>query len=402
MLFGKKDAPETLKIYDLDNLLDKLLAERLKQLDNSGTKISMDAIRYISEFKKHCDSFETQDFEPNTDNLYMPNIKAIKSQKFAYSKALKNILEMQINEHGQNLYEKHLNTLESISILKTKILELNASYKQMLFSYAAHTKGFKKNLIGIDNCIHMLDAELSKNKYHYDKYNAIKSLIVKIRELNDNYNEINMIINSNNGGNVVLLNKNSSLENELIKKINSDTLDINKLKLAGTEMKKTFLSNFQHIEKLSRKFDYIDQSKPGLNYYISNPIKNIDNGSYNDFIRLILLLKEAIYSKKIEVRNVEDVVMQIDALIKLDILKTIDEINAISLNESTLLNRLNANVIELNVIKSMERKIELDKDNKIKLQKSFDEINKKMAECALAIENAFLEIYKKNIKIIID
>ncbi|MCL5423569.1 MAG: hypothetical protein M1385_00615 [Candidatus Marsarchaeota archaeon] len=401
MLFGKKDAPETLKIYDLDNLLDRFLAERLKELDSNSTKIKRDATEYINKFKEHCDYFETEDFEPNTDNLYMPNIKAIKSQKFAYSRALKNILDMQISESGQNLYEKHLNTLESISILKTKILELNASYKQMLFSYAAYTKGFKKNLIGIDNCIRMLNTELSKNKYHYDKYNAIKSLIVKIHGLEDNYNEINMIINSNNNGNAILLNKNSSLENELIEKINSDTINTNKLKIASVEMKKTFLSNFQYIEKLSRKFDYIYHNKPGLNYYISDPIKNVDNDSYNDFIRLILLLKEAILSKKIEVRNVDDIIMQIDALIKLDILKTINEINTISLNESTLLNKLNSNIMELDMIKSMERKIELEKDNRIKLQQSFDEINKRMAETAFAIENAFLEIYKKNIKIII-
>ncbi len=403
MLFGKKDSVETIDIYQLENLLDKILTERLKSLNVNGEKIKLDIEQYIKKFKEHCSHFEVHDFEPNTDNLYMPNTKAIKSQKMAYSKALNNILDMQISMNGTNIYENYMGLLDSTNTLKNKILELNASYKQMLFCFAAHTKEFKKNLLGIDSAIHSLDLELSKNSDNYSRYNAIKSLILKIYELDNSYKDISEIINSktNETKSLKIENNHKIMQVQLKEKIDLDIKNLDKLKNTIAESKQIFLSNFQHIEKLSRKFDHINNNRPNLNFYISDPLSNINKDNYSDFIRIISLLKDDILSKKIDVRNLNDAIMQIDTLLKLDILGTMEEITALILNEKTLSDNISTNKKEYGAIENIDKKIEADINNKAKLQETFNETNESMTRTATAIESAFFETYKKRIKIIL-
>jgi len=330
MFFGRRETAERLPPDSLEELLDFLFGKRMTPLESRASGIADELRTAMEQFSEACSEFRELKAEPYTEDLWMPNINSIKSQKEQYAVALKEIANgtsLDVDA-SMDVYGRYRQLLANVEEMTNSVLRINAKFKPAFYCYSNYLGNFKKASAHIGRLTESLRNELDRRSPEYAQYSALRESILKLKLQGEELAALS--------GGVAALKSNSRLTNDSgVEKTESETrarlsAKASELSVLGEEISR--LSNRINLltaplERPSKKLDHLTIRKKSLYGFVSDPINMIRNESeWRDFIELVQELKKNVDSGSIEAKNTQELYNSISALLNSDILFMINSL----------------------------------------------------------------------------
>ncbi len=383
--------------------LDDIVKTEMQDLEKNGREIETKMQNLTIRFKAACDQFENLSSEPNTEEIYMPNVNSIKSQKRAYAGVLNNIIETKIVDKSiSNPYEKYAAMLTTIADVKNRVLKTNTAFKQVIYAYAENTKEFKNMIFEMEKYEIALGNSVVKNRDKYDKYIKVRDIASRLLDVSteilqaqESTNNVAPDIKKVPEEGLYLRKK------ELLGEIDAKNIELSKLRKEIFEMKAVITSMLMPLHKASKKFDHKSNGKLRLSDYILDPIGHIvDEASLNDMIGMLKALKEELLLGELGTRPISDMAESIDAIISYNMLLTTTAIRRLMSDEQKVIDETRKVQAELNSINLAEEQISKIANDAKRRAEYIDELKGRRVKIVSDLESAFEKQYNKRIKIV--
>ncbi len=294
MFFDKKQTEKRVAPGELPETLLSLFNSKLAPLEPRASGIVARLRAVKSEFAASCDAFERLNAEPDTEDMWNPNINAIKTQKSAYSTALRNLIgELDLENTDANIYVRYKTILGRVEATVDKILRANANFKTVLYCYSKHLGSFKKHFSSIEKLRDALSEELEKRIGDYEAYCAITGDMAKFSALSEQMAALSSGIEALSKSAQVSDPASIDAEEQALGQTisaKSDELSAVQGSISGVSSKLELLT--APLVKVSRKFDHDVQKKPKLAYFMEDPISAIKNRhDYEQFMGMVAELR---------------------------------------------------------------------------------------------------------------
>ncbi len=333
MFFGRREKAEPLPLDSLQGLLDSLFGKRMEPLESKASLITRELRAAQEQFSKACAEFERLDAEPYTDDIWMPNVNAIKSQKVQYAAALTEIagsLDLRA-ERTADTYSRYRGILSSVEEMTNAALRTNSKFKQSFYCYSRHLGGFKRSSAYFDRLTSALRSELEKRSPEFDRYVRLSEKISRLKAYGQEIEALSSAIAS-------LKSAPKAPDDGTAQKTEAETRKLlaNKAaELADASAEMTRLENTislltAPLERPSKKLDHLTLRKKPLHRFIEDPIGAIrDEAEYRDFTDLVQELKKNVDSGSIDSKNRQELSNSISALLNCDIYYMISSLKSL-------------------------------------------------------------------------
>ena len=390
---------------DIGNVINAIFEKSLGDLESKAQSEVEGIHAAFREFSHACDVFYDIDAEPYVQDIWMPNINALKSQKGNYAKALKHVVEkIDLNpESSENVYEKYSSILSKIDGTTNELLAINSSFKIVMYCFSRHLSMIKHVFSIIEKHRELLRSEITKRSPSAAQHAkmmehlvAITNLIEESKNFKEGAVSLGESLNNNKKGSIA---EEESRLRENISINESKLLEIDKelSRLSGRISMLTI-----SLERPSRKHDHLSVKKRSLFAMITNPEGNIKSrNDYEEFIDMIQELRGNINSDAIDVKNKAGVLNTISELLNSDLYSMIETTRSLK-DQKIDMKR------EISVMEGALTEVNKGKDSTVQAKKEIKRLEEKSAEAEKsiipakeALENLFLEYYKRKITIIL-
>lgn len=323
MFFGRKETVEPLPLPSLSALLDQLFNKKMQPLEERSQGIIRELHAAHGQFISTCLAFEKLDAEPYTEDIWMPNINAIKSNKAQYAAALTDIashLDLEA-DLSMNIYSRYYAILSNVEQMMNSIIRTNSKFKQSFYCYSRYLGGFKKASAYLDRLILLFRSELEKRSAEFAQYNLIKEHISQLKAQGSELEALNEAISA-------LRSNSKSIDNDPVEQIESETkkkLSDKSTELLAIREEASRISSrisllTAPLERPSRKLDHLALRKKSLHLFLEDPVGTIkDESEYHDFMELLHDLEKNVASGAIESKNPQELSNSISILLNSDI-----------------------------------------------------------------------------------
>ncbi len=362
------------------------------------------AQKLLAQFVEACEVFEKLDAEPDTENIFMPNINAIRSQKGVYAQVLQKIAQTKIYDGEiENPYERSSSMLANIGDVRNRILKTNTAFKQVIYAYARHTSKFKSLIAEMERQETTLGNEIMRVKDRYEVYATIKSDISRLLDLSLEIASTRKFLDASSNAQGHADPGIEEHENELAGDMESEKENLAKIKKELSSAQGAIASLLLPLHRPSKKFDYMSAGKIKFVDYLSDPIERIrDESDLRTVLNLSGALKEAIGSGRVDVKDRDGVIKEIDAMMPTDMLAIINDVRRLREDEAQAQRKIKALQAQISSLQAKEAQIERDAGDKVKLSKRLEEFGSVRDSLRLKIERQFKDIYRREIKVVWD
>lgn len=407
MFFRKPKPYEEVRLSELRRLSTEAFEQSTPEIIHAEQRAKGEISASISIFSRACSEFDALEIEPNTENMYMPNINSIKAQKGAYSKTMLGIISSLTGceYNGDSAYARLVDMRGKIDKTLSRILQSNGSFRQVIYSYSNNLGDFKKAYSMLEEVSKRASIAIERYEPQYSRFQSLYSSISELESLQATSSELRASISS--------LEKRSAEghettagnaeESRLRDRISSLRKEVDRESLRVSEIYKEVEASLAQIRRSAKKYDHISAEKEKLSSMIDNPERLIsDKGARDNFIRLVKDMRASISESKIGIKNPEDIINTVDNFINSGMAEMMDDIYA-----------------GRNVLKSMQQELydlektkeELDeglrsivksKELKGQMEEKLGAIEKETAASKTNVEKSFMDLYGRKILIILD
>lgn len=407
MFFRKPKPYEEVRLSELRRLSTEAFEQSMPEIIYAEQRAKGEISASISIFSRACSEFDALEIEPNTENMYMPNINSIKAQKGAYSKTMLGIISSLTGceYNGDSAYARLVDMRGKIDKTLSRILQSNGSFRQVIYSYSNNLGDFKKAYSMLEEVSKRASIAIERYEPQYSRFQSLYSSISELESLQATSSELRASISS--------LEKRSAEghettagnaeESRLRDRISSLRKEVDRESLRVSEIYKEVEASLAQIRRSAKKYDHISAEKEKLSSMIDNPERLIsDKGARDNFIRLVKDMRASISESKIGIKNPEDIINTVDNFINSGMAEMMDDIYA-----------------GRNVLKSMQQELydlektkeELDeglrsivksKELKGQMEEKLGAIEKETAASKTNVEKSFMDLYGRKILIILD
>ncbi|MDE1860994.1 MAG: hypothetical protein KGH72_04755 [Candidatus Micrarchaeota archaeon] len=333
MFFGGRDA-EKVEADRLDALLNSLFTKKISSLDSRASGIARDLTQTKVQFIDACRTFADLDAEPDTEDMFVANVNAIKTQKNVYAKALANVINgLSVDDEGSpNAYVRYNGLLANVEGTINEMLKLNANYKQVVYRYSNHIGAFKKLFSNMEKLRDTLRIEIENKSKEFLEYNKLNDEILGLHTLIEEARALDRAIAE--------INENSARREEGNLGVSNEQ-DISG-KLSGKRAELVALSNeiirargridalAAPLERPARKFDHGSARKRQLHVLLEDPYGSIkDESDYQEFVSLAQELKSSLDAGRIDVKNQEDTGNAVAALLNSNVFSMLASVRSL-------------------------------------------------------------------------
>ena len=330
MFFGRRETAEKLPPDSLEGLLESLFNKRMMPLEARASATVNELRSAQGHFYSACTEFEKLDAAPYTEDLWMPNINSIKSQKSQYAAALKEIansLDLDADE-SLNIYSRYILILSNVEGMTNNALRTNAKYKQAFYCYSSHLGNFKRASAQIERLTATLRNEIDRRSAEFEQYSNLKESIMNLKLKGEELAALS--------GSIAALKSNlKSSDGAGLDKVESETRDklsakSSELSALGGEISR-LASRINlltaPLERPSKKLDHLTIRKKSLHAFVADPVGTLKNeAEYRDFIELVQELKKNVDSGAIDTKNRQELQNSIAALLNSEIYQMISSL----------------------------------------------------------------------------
>jgi len=324
--------PEEAAVEELAQLLNRMFSGKLGRLEAnlSGVPRELEALK--ADFNKACSDFEMLDAEPDVENMWNPNISAIKSQKASYSAALRNIIAKLRTgpADAPNAYVGYKLLFMNIEDSLNAVLRYNSNFKTVLYRYPSYLKDFKRVFSSVEAVCNRIKAELDRKEEDYNAYNSISDEISKLSMSVEEINALRDGIRALEASRDVQNQEELDIaEEEAAGKAAAKRLEISAAaeQLSGITGRIGMLT--APLEKASRKFDHLSGKKAKLGAFLDDPVSMIrSEEDYRSFMALLKELGAAVETGSVDVKNKPEIRDALSRLVNSDIYYDIESLDS--------------------------------------------------------------------------
>ncbi len=186
MFFGK-DKPEEIRPDALYQLLNSLFEKKLGAFPGRADGIARQMLKSGAGFSEACDKLEKLDAEPYVENIYFKTVGSIKSQKYPYVKALRQIISENGFDAGEapNSYERYTELLSRAEKMTGEVLKTNAEFKLVLYCYGNYMGTFRKSFSDIERCRENLRREIGSRSKEHAEFSSVNGWVSRLAMLQE-------------------------------------------------------------------------------------------------------------------------------------------------------------------------------------------------------------------------
>lgn len=382
----------------LDAKVNAMFDRKLAQLDARASVIVRDMGKTKEMFFDACNAFYGLDAEPDTEDMWSPNINAIKSQKGVYALALKKAMEgMRLEaDAAQNKYEKYAAILANVKNANTELLKINARYRIVVHCYSGHLRNFKRCASELERLIKATEKELAGKSKELGEYNevmkhiaALKSYKADLRLLEDRRSSLNQERPAIGG------------EQEIGTALAAKRAELSSVRSQASALHERIRGLVAPLERAAKKFDHISASKKQLYSFMSDPVSAInDKAEYLEFVEMAKGLKESISTGKVDVKNREVVEAAAHLLLESNVYDMLEAYRSMESSKSALEVEVARLETEKKYMASSRASTERAAQDADRLQASINETRRLMDAAKAATERLISAYYGKSLSII--
>lgn len=400
MFFGRKEA-ERVAPGALQQLLASLFNGKLAQMEQKASAIVAGLKSEKDGFAASCTGFEKLDAEPDTEDMWNPNVNAIKTQKSAYSTALRNVIaELDLECQDPNIYTRYRTILSRVEATVDKVLKANANFKTVLYCYSRHLREFKTRFSSIERLRDSLRAELDRRLPDYETYVRIGEDISKLASLTDELatlgSGIAALTESAKGPAAASMD---AEERSLSQKLEAESAELSSALKGMSELSARIGLLTAPLAKASRKFDHDSRGKEKLSYFVENPVSNIKSRQeYDTFLGLVAELK-AFIKKSAEIKDKDELLGCIENLEAAELYSLIDDLSSLKSRKSALESDIWGIERTIDGLKAGRNSMARSAQEMVRMDREVDGVTKYRATMAIQIEKSIMDSYGKQISI---
>ncbi len=404
--FGKKEQePESIALADLCRIADSIFENGLGNL-GSRAQSELEGVKNAAEeFTEACDRFQDIDAEPYVQDLWMPNINALKSQKVNYAKALKHALEkMDLNpKNAANAYDKYGAILSGIDKATNELLAVNANFKTVMYCFSKHLSGVKRAFSSLERHRESLRAELTKRSPAAAQYSKVTGRILALNALIEESKTLRegaaALGKSMTGGDATSI---AEEESKVSHSISSKNSDLSSIDAELSRLSREISSLTLPLERPSRKYDHMSVRKRPLHPMVVNPEEGIrTDAEYSEFINLVKELRDSIEKDAIEVKNKPGTLSTISRLLDSGMYAMIESTRSLRKKRSDVEREISSMEGALVDVRKGKRSAVEAKEEIKRMEAKAAETEKSIGPARESVEAMFLEYYKRKIKIVL-
>lgn len=403
MFFGRKE-PEGVAPEGLEKLLTELFERKIGQFEPRARSILENVEDARKEFIQACDTLESLDVEPYTEDLYFASVSSIKNQKILYTKSIRRIAnDMRLETtSGRTSYERYGLALREVEDAINEMLKTNASFKTVLYCYSNHFGAFKRAFSGIERCRDDLRHEIANRTNEAAEYAKVREEISRfdmgkeeLKTLEQSIAALEWSLNEKNG---------KELEDEegmLLRNLEEKRREFSEMATNATRLSEKVSLLTAPLERPARKQDHLSLKRVMLSSFINDPINKINNeAQYGEFVSLLKEMKENVEKGEIDTKNKEGTLNSISMLLNSDIYSTIDSFNSLQVRKAVVNEEVKILGRTLNELKKGKDSTEKAGKDIILMREEAETTRKSIGAGKASIERMFFEYYRKQITVI--
>ena len=400
MFFGKPEY-KNMNLAEIKEYNLTLFQTKVKGILEKGEHTDLIIKESLEEFKELVNKFLEIDSDPDMEYLINYSPSFVKSQKDSYCKHLIDVLNVNLDFDDNNRYRLLLFKRDFYKDLLEKILKSNARFKPVIMGYSKFMDSFKKYYGDLEGRINDLSNILGSKSNEYDRFedinnyaDSLSNLFYKRKTLFDEISEIKSQINNNKT--IVSEDVKSNLDKKF--NINKDKLD--EIEKNILEIKNSITYKIEPLKRVARKHDHIENGKSQISDFLNDPFDKIkDETAYNEFKKKLYELKSNIETGKIDVKNRDLIIDQINDLIDFDLYQKINELERFNIERNEINELILDTKSDLNKTDNIKEDIESLNKKIDEKNKSIHEINANIEQIKGKISYLFLNYYKINLDI---
>jgi predicted nuclease with TOPRIM domain len=395
MFFGRRK-PEAVSVDKLGQFLNSQFERKLGSLGSRSQAIIDRLNQAMRRFGDACNNFEKLEAEPNVEGRYSASINYIKTQKDRYASGLKHILDGTRLEAGDaaNSYDRYRHVLSDLEGMVKRVLEMNASFKIVLYCYSNYLWDFRGSFSEIEKLAGALKGELDSRSDDFSEYSAVAERVSRLNAYREEFSALNRgaeTIKTETRPSNDALDKNGA---DLSAKLEDKRAELAKLSRERSELHNKINSMVLPLERASKKLDHLSASKSKLHVFVEDPVKTINNESeYGEFKTLLRELNEKIRAGSIDLRNGDKMSETVSMLLGSDLYSMIASLRSIQQKESDIKGEIGALEGDLNEIKTERTSSERHAQKMADMKGRMAEIERGEAAEKGVIEKLFSDNY---------
>ena len=396
MLFGRPARNEIVGIDELGHYLDGCFDDDIRKISSRMPRLVEELGQAFSDFGASVREFSEKETKPDMGYLYGIKEGFVTSQRPNYTSHITRIASASPELGGNNLYAAAKKAADSYGSIILEVLKANNTFKVVIIGYAGGLKDVKRHFNDMERLHKDLKGDIDLCEGRFKEYNAMRSMILNLTS------DISRVANA---GNLSPMAQ-ESIQTEIndTSKLRSEISELEKEHESANGRRNEAASSITRMllpmERIARKHDHMSASKRKLSDYIDEP-KRItkDAESLGEFRRQVSSLIEEVRAGKIEVRNPNQTVSQLNAARDADLMALADSLHEADLN----LERINGRLARARELRSIAEKANEDekrrKMEEDEAQRSIEELKSGMLTLKAEIERSFMDSYKRRIEI---
>jgi hypothetical protein len=402
-MFGASKSAD-IQIGGLEAELQRSFDSKVAWLDRKGAgTISALDIEWAA-FNKACDALDRIESDPDVSDFFRVSISAVKSQKGAYTRALRQAAAgRQKAADYPTAYAKYSAALEATDDAINNVLQTNTQFKHVFFGYSRHLGTFKDVFRRIERLRDSLKKELERASVELAPYEETRIQVEKLLELEDEITTLNELLSGTDQGAGPDGAQNQEDESRLAGKIEKLYHERDALAASVKNITSKIITVLMPLGRAARKYDYISKQKVKLTGFVDTPLEKITNSDdYSVFQSEALRLKEALITKKVDIGDAEEAIGHIETIMQRDIYGEIEELKAVQERVNDTKKEIHALEKTLEEIRRGNRSAHEHVVEFARIKESLERRGKDKTDATVAVEGLFLKNYGKKINIIDD
>ncbi len=400
MFFGNNQSRE-IDIDLLDKEVGALFDKKLEKFAARASKISERIDSARREFVAACDEFGKVSNEPDIEFKRWLNPNFIKSQKGAYTAALRGVFDSVNRPTGQMSYFKYSAELASLDAAITEMLSINGRNRDIIHAYSKYLGHFKYLQAALEGLAANLRTELGKVSTEFNEYNDVMTALAKLRSTCE---EIGVL--KRGLGNFEMLDVEKGGEkgdtSELEAKATSKKAELAKIKENIDKISFRVESLVLPLEKAARIYDHSAMKKVKLFEIVENPVESLASvGGFGEFNKMIEELKESIEKGRIDLKRPEETLSLISKIKEAKIYEELSRLALLKKEVSVARDEVKFFEMEIGNIKSRAWESESRMKKISDMDSAIKNLENSKREDKLALEQLITKYYKKNILVIL-
>ena len=404
MLFGKSKLEEV-RPDGLCLLLNSLFEKKLGNFPDRADGIGRQMLKSSAEFSEACDRLEKLDAEPYVENIYFKTVGSIKSQKYPYVKALRDIIAENSLETGEapNSYEQYTDLLARAEKMTGEVLKANAEFKLILYCYGNYMGTFRKSFSDIERCRESLRREIGSRSKEHSEFSSVNSWVSRLAAQREEQatmgRSMDLAKESLGVINKKVLEKDEAV---LVKKLEGIRFELSVVDTEAERLSARISLLTAPLERQARKMDHGSLGKGRLHPMMADPMGEIKSeGEYLEFKTLVKKLREDVEKESIDAKNKAGTLESISALINSDLYGMVQSLKSLRQKKFEMENE--ARIVEgvLGDVKEGKGSSEKTVRDIASMEEKLKGTGVSISAAKQMIEKLFLEYYRKPISIIL-